>query len=60
MTNREWLKSLNNKELSCFLSKLLSSDRSCAGDGSLEKCHRQPSYGKLKWIQMEHKERDDD
>ena len=57
MTNRQWLESLSDEE---FAEIMVYSCRSCAGDGSLEKCHRQPSYGKLKWIQMEHKERDDD
>ena len=50
MTNREWLEIM------------IYSCRSCVGDGSLEKCHRQPSCkdGKLKWLHEKHKETTND
>lgn len=59
MTNREWLESLSDEE---FVEIMIYSCRSCVGDGSLEKCQRQPSCkdGKLKWLQEKHKETTND
>ena len=59
MTNREWLNTLSDEE---FVEIMIYSCRSCVGDGSLEKCHRQPSCkdGKLKWLHEKHKENNND
>lgn len=62
MTNREWLKSLNNEELSHFLNSSFRSDIVCYGcrycpyynekSDELSDCDDCLSY----WLKQEHKE----
>lgn len=52
MTNREWLESLSDEELSNYLIC-----KNCiVGDGGYDKCDTKCIKNKILWLQAEHKE----
>ena len=62
MTNREWLKSLNNEELSYILGKSLLNDITFYGCGYCPYCNKKADSLAdcesciLYWLKQEHKE----
>lgn len=58
MTNREWLQTLSDKE---FVQIMCYSCDCCIGHDDYGKCGKiSCRYGRIKWLQEEHKENSDD
>ena len=58
MTNREWLETLPDEE---FVKVMCGSCRNCVANDNIKECEAISCRdGRIKWLQEEHKESDND